>query len=95
MPFAELPEQADAYVDRNGEKRDLSALDNKTREALVELIRFYNWNPPYPQFKTYWRDKNSPIGPHIAPDQPHSRLLKGVAKDMETRLGVAQGRLEE
>jgi hypothetical protein len=95
MPFEPLPESTDVYVDREGKSLELSVLAPHIRKGLLELIRFYNWNPPYPQFRTWWRDRTSPIGPFLEGADDTTRLLKAVGKDMEIRLGLSQGRLEE
>ncbi len=89
-----LPEHPDTYEAMDGTVHDLSVLDAEVRDALARLIQFYNWHPPYPQFRTYWRDRNSPIRTYIESGHPVRELLRAVAKDLERRLGIAQGRIE-
>ena len=90
-----LSEYPDTYETVDGTVHDLTGLDAQARDALARLIQFFNWHPPYPQFRTYWRDKKSPIRAYIEPGNPHRELFRTIAKDLEYRLGVAQGRIEE
>ncbi len=89
-----LPERPERYVTMDGAEHDLTALDSDTRDALGRLIQFYNWHPPYPQFRTYWRDNNSPVKACLERGHPARDLVRTIAKDLEKRLGIAQGRIE-
>lgn len=93
MAFQSLPERADKFVDMSGIEYNLVDQPEDVRESIAELIQYYNWNPPYPQFKTYWRDDNSPVGVYLNPEHPASRLVKTIGRDLEKRLGISQGRL--
>lgn len=93
MGFSELPERPETYVDLDGSQYNLQDLPVEAREDLAALIQYYNWNPPYPQFKTYWRDDASPVGVYLASDHPLNRLMRTIGRDLEKRLGLAQGRL--
>lgn len=95
MAFQTLAERPELFVDLNGVEYRLSELDPAAREDLAALIQYYNWNPPYPQFKTYWRDDSSPVSVYLAPDHPLNRLVRTVGRDLERRLGISQGRLAE
>lgn len=93
MAFSELPERPEQYVDLDGVQYNLQELSAEVREDLAALFQYYNWNPPYPQFKTYWRDDASPVGVYLANDNPHNRLMRSIGRDLEKRLGLAQGRI--
>jgi hypothetical protein len=93
MAFQTLDERPDRYIDSAGIEYNLSDQPDDVRDALAELIQYYNWNPPYPQFKTYWRDDCSPVGVYLNPDHPANRLVKNIGRDLEKRLGISQGRL--
>ena len=93
MAFQELPVDSDRFVDLAGVEYNLADQPQEVRESIAELIRYYNWNPPYPQFKTYWRDDASPVGVYLNPDHPANRLVRNIGRDLEKRLGISQGRL--
>ncbi len=95
MAHETLPERPDVYVDLSGIEYNLAEQPDDVRGYLAELIQFYNWNPPYPQFKTYWRDDTSPVGVCLNPSHPANRLVKAIGRDLEKRLGLSQGRIAE
>jgi len=93
MPHEPLPERPEQYVDLQGLEYNLEIQPDDVRDSVAELIQFYNWNPPYPQFKTYWRDDASPVGVMLNASHAANRLVKSIGKDLEKRLGLGQGRI--
>lgn len=93
--FERIPDDLDQYTDLSGQAWRLSELSPEPRADLEALFQYYNWNPPYPQFKTYWRDDSSPISVWIDHSSPHASLMRAVGRDLERRLGLAQGRLTD
>lgn len=91
--FEKVAERPDVYVDLKGESIDLSDLTDEVREDLAELIRYYNEQPPYPQFKTFWHAFDSPISYHLDGEGPFAKRLFAVGRDLEKRIGIAQGRV--
>lgn len=93
MPLQQLPTYPNRYTDLEGNELNLAELEPETRAELAELIQYFNSNPPYPQFKTFWRDDESPVSVYLAPGHPLNRLIRNIGRDLEKRLGLAQGRL--
>lgn len=93
MPLQQLPTRPERYTDLDGNEYNLMELEPEVRDDLATLIQYFNWNPPYPQFKTYWRDDESPVSLYLAPGHSLNRLIRNIGRDLEKRLGLAQGRL--
>lgn len=91
--FERLDERPERYVDVSGAAIDLADASDEVRDDLAELIRYYNEQPPYPQFKTFWHAFDSPISVHLDGQGPAAKRLFAIGRDLEKRLGIAQGRV--
>jgi len=91
--FEKVEERPDVYVDLKGQEIDMSGDTAEVRDDLAELIRFYNDHPPYTQFKTFWHAFDSPISVHLDGQSPCASRLFAIAKDLEKRIGISQGRV--
>lgn len=92
--FEVLSERPDLYTDMAGAQLDLASLSDQARDDLAELIKYYNEKPPYPQFKTFWHAFDSPISVHLDGRSATAKTLFAVGRDLEKRLGIAQGRVK-
>ena len=91
--FEPIMANSETYTELSGTSWRLSELPEEPRADLEVLFQYFNWNPPYPQFKTYWRDDSSPVAIWSDHQSPHAGMIRAIGRDLERRLGLAQGRI--
>lgn len=91
--FEQVAVRPDLYKTVEGSEIDLSGEEDAVRDDLADLITYYNEQPPYPQFKTFWHAFDSPISVHLDGKTATSKRLFAIGRDLEKRLGIAQGRV--
>ncbi|HEY3243162.1 MAG TPA: helix-turn-helix domain-containing protein [Phycisphaerae bacterium] len=86
-----------SYETIHGKRVPLDQLDAEEQRTFDRLYRYALGNPDWNEFcNRLWREVQKCYLPRgLSPRQITRRLLYQVAQDMESRLGIAQGRVRE
>jgi len=83
------------YKTLKGEAYNIESLSKKERAVLEEVYSYFEKNPDWPEFSTYWKDKLMERLQDKTREEIVTLSIFRICQDLSSRLGIRQGYIRE